>query len=102
MDIRFPERHMGTGRERAGVANVFSGAGASFPRREWRCSGATGAIDIRSLRRIKLLSYFTDEQLERFTQFVVAEQMPQGPSSSNKATVATPCMSSSRGNFQCA
>jgi len=38
--------------------------------------GAAGALDIRALRRIKLLSYFTDEQLERFTQFVVAEQMP--------------------------
>jgi CRP/FNR family cyclic AMP-dependent transcriptional regulator len=38
--------------------------------------GAAEAIDIRALRRIKLLSYFTDEQLERFTQFVVAEQMP--------------------------
>lgn len=40
-------------------------------------AGTAGAIDIRDLRRIKLLSYFTDEQLERFTQFVVAEQMPQ-------------------------
>ncbi len=39
--------------------------------------GAAGAIEIRALRRIKLLSYFTDEQLERFTQFVVAEQVPQ-------------------------
>jgi CRP-like cAMP-binding protein len=39
-------------------------------------AGAAEAIDIRTLRRIKLLSYFTDEQLERFTQFVVAEQMP--------------------------
>ena len=40
-------------------------------------SGAAGIIDIRSLRRVKLLSYFTDEQLERFTQFVEAERMPQ-------------------------
>lgn len=39
--------------------------------------GVTGIIDIRSLRRVKLLSYFSDEQLERFTQFVEAEQMPQ-------------------------
>ena len=39
--------------------------------------GVTGIIDIRSLRRVKLLSYFTDEQLERFTQFVEAERMPQ-------------------------
>ena len=38
--------------------------------------GPAGAMDIRAFRRIKLLSYFTDEQLERFTQFVVAEQMP--------------------------
>jgi CRP-like cAMP-binding protein len=38
--------------------------------------GAAGAIDIQALRRTKLLSYFTDEQLERFTQFVVAERMP--------------------------
>ncbi len=40
-------------------------------------AGAAGAIDLRTLRRIKLLSYFSDEQLERFTQFVVAERMPQ-------------------------
>jgi len=39
--------------------------------------GATGSIDIRTLRRVKLLSYFADEQLERFMQYVVAEQMPQ-------------------------
>ena len=40
-------------------------------------AGTAGAIDIRTLRRVKLLSYFTDEQLERFTQFVGAERMPQ-------------------------
>lgn len=50
---------------------------AHIPPAQVEIVGAAGAIDIRPLRRIKLLSYFTDEQLERFTQFVVAEQMPQ-------------------------
>jgi len=40
-------------------------------------AGSAGIIDIRTLRRVKLLSYFSDEQLERFTGFVVAERMPQ-------------------------
>jgi len=39
-------------------------------------AGAVGTIDLRALRRVKLLSYFTDEQLERFTRFVEAERMP--------------------------
>lgn len=38
--------------------------------------GTNGAIDIRSLRRVKLLSYFSDDQLERFTQFVEVERVP--------------------------
>ena len=38
----------------------------------------TGSVDTRVLRRIRLLSYFTDDQLERFAQFVETEQIPQG------------------------
>jgi hypothetical protein len=56
---------------------MYFQAWAHLPPAQVEVVGATGAIDIRALRRIKLLSYFTDEQLERFTEFVVAEQMPQ-------------------------
>lgn len=35
-------------------------------------------IDTRALRRIRLLSYLTDEQLERFAGYVEAERLPQG------------------------
>jgi hypothetical protein len=38
---------------------------------------AVPGIDASALRRNRLLSHFTDEQLERFTQFVVAERLPQ-------------------------
>src|ERR1041384_3977696 len=34
-------------------------------------------IDSRSLRRIKILATLTDEQLERFAQFVEVEKVPQ-------------------------
>jgi len=34
-------------------------------------------IDARAMRRIPLLSYLTDEQLERFAQFVEAVRVPQ-------------------------
>jgi hypothetical protein len=36
-----------------------------------------GGIDPRALRRIKILAGMTDEQLERFAQFVEFEQVPQ-------------------------
>jgi hypothetical protein len=55
---------------------MYFQAWAHLPPAHVEAVGAAGAIDIRALRRVKLLSYFTDEQLERFTQFVVAEQMP--------------------------
>ena len=55
---------------------MYFQAWAQLPPAKVEVAGAAGAIDIRALRRIKLLSYFSDEQLERFTQFVVAEQMP--------------------------
>lgn len=35
-------------------------------------------IDPRALRRIRLLSYLTDEQLNRFADYVEAERVPQG------------------------
>ena len=35
------------------------------------------AIELGTLRRNRLLSYLTDEQLERFAQFVVVERFPQ-------------------------
>ena len=38
--------------------------------------GPTG-IDPRALRRIKILANLTDEQLERFAQFVEVEKVPQ-------------------------
>src|ERR1051326_2965387 len=34
-------------------------------------------LDPRALRRLRLLAYFTDEQLERFAGFVEVERMPQ-------------------------
>jgi len=34
-------------------------------------------LDFNAMRRNRLLSHFTDEQLERFTQFVQAERLPQ-------------------------
>ncbi len=55
---------------------MYFQAWAHLPPAQAGVVGATEAIDIRALRRIKLLSYFTDEQLERFTQFVAAEHMP--------------------------
>jgi hypothetical protein len=39
-------------------------------------AGPTG-IDPRALRRIKILAAFTDEQLQRFAQFVEVEKVPQ-------------------------
>lgn len=35
-------------------------------------------LDIAALRRIRLLSYLTDDQLARFAEFVEAERLPQG------------------------
>jgi CRP/FNR family cyclic AMP-dependent transcriptional regulator len=35
-------------------------------------------LDLQALRRVRLLSYMTDEQLARFASFVEAERMPQG------------------------
>ena len=34
-------------------------------------------VDARALRRVRLLSYLTDEQLERFAGYVEAERLPQ-------------------------
>jgi hypothetical protein len=35
------------------------------------------ALDVRSLRRLKLLAALTDHQIERFTRYVEQEQVPQ-------------------------
>ena len=35
-------------------------------------------IDVRCLRRIKILAAMSDEQLERFAQFIEVERIPQG------------------------
>jgi len=35
-------------------------------------------IDTRALRRLRLLSCLTDEQLDRFAQYIEAERIPQG------------------------
>ena len=40
-------------------------------------NGAVGRIDARALRRVKILAGMSDEQLERFGQFMEAEKVPQ-------------------------
>jgi hypothetical protein len=37
----------------------------------------TGQIDARALRRVKILANMSDEQLERFAQFMQVEKVPQ-------------------------
>ena len=40
-------------------------------------SGAVTGVDSRSLRRVKILAAMSEEQLERFAQFMVVEKVPQ-------------------------
>jgi CRP/FNR family cyclic AMP-dependent transcriptional regulator len=40
-------------------------------------ANAVNGVDIRALRRVKILANMTDAQLERFAQFMVVEQVPQ-------------------------
>ena len=40
-------------------------------------SNAVNGIDIRALRRVKILANMSDAQLERFAQFMLLEQVPQ-------------------------
>jgi hypothetical protein len=40
-------------------------------------AASTRGVDARSLRRIKILANMSDEQLERFAQFVEVERVPQ-------------------------
>ena len=40
-------------------------------------NGSVRGIDPRALRRVKILGAMTDEQLERFTQFMEVEKAPQ-------------------------
>jgi CRP-like cAMP-binding protein len=53
---------------------MFFQAWARLPTAQLEEVGAAGAIDVRALRGVKLLSCFSDEQLERFTQFVEVER----------------------------
>jgi hypothetical protein len=51
----------------------------SKPKNSGDVSGMVGptGVDLRALRRIKILSFLNDQQLERFSKFVELEKIPQ-------------------------